>query len=76
MKAVILKIKNKTVYALMENGKFIRLPYKKGMQTGMHIHIQHPVLSRMSAAVRAAACLVAFVFTIQILFLYFFVLLR
>lgn len=76
MKAVVLKIKNKTVCALMENGKFIRLPYKKGMVAGMRIHINHPVLSKMTVAVKTAACLVAFLFTIQFIYFYFFVLLR
>ena len=69
MKAVIVRIQNKKATVLSDSGKFLQIPYKKGMQVGMRIYLNNP-LQRLPKMFNMAACLAAFAFALMFLLFY------
>ena len=62
MKAVVIKVLEKSAYVLLENGKFAIIPKTTDMKAGSEIYIAKGFIKRLTRVVNIAACFTAVAF--------------
>lgn len=70
MKVVVLRIENRKVTVLSNNGKFMHIPYRSGMKVGTRVDMPNPFRYRLPKMFNIAACLTAFAFALLYLLFY------